>query len=31
MTNIGLRGDRIAGTPAFFLNGRRVEVTLRPR
>ncbi len=30
MTNIGLRGDRIAGTPAFFLNGRRVEVTAWP-
>lgn len=30
MTNIGRNADRVAGTPAFFLNGRRVEVTAWP-
>lgn len=27
MTNIGRNADRVGGTPAFFLNGRRLEVT----
>ena len=30
MTNIGRTADRVAGTPAFFLNGRRIEVTAWP-
>jgi protein-disulfide isomerase len=30
MTNIGRNADRVTGTPAFFLNGRRVEVTAWP-
>lgn len=27
MTNIGLSGDRVQGTPAFFINGREAGVT----
>jgi protein-disulfide isomerase len=30
MTNIGRNADRVGGTPAFFLNGRRLEVTAWP-
>lgn len=30
MTNIGLRGDRIEGTPTFFINGRNAEATTWP-
>lgn len=26
MTNIGLNADKVAGTPTFFVNGRRTEV-----
>lgn len=30
MTNIGLRADRVEGTPTFFVNGRNAETTLWP-
>lgn len=30
MTNIGRNADRVGGTPAFFLNGRWLEVTAWP-
>lgn len=30
MTNIAINGDRVAGTPSFFINGRNAEVTAWP-
>lgn len=30
MTNIGRNADRVAGTPAFFINGRNAEATAWP-
>lgn len=30
MTNIGIRADRVQGTPTFYLNGRNAEVTTWP-
>lgn len=30
MTNIGHAADRVTGTPSFFLNGQRAEVTVWP-
>lgn len=30
MTNIAINGDRIGGTPSFFINGRNAEVTAWP-